>query len=342
MNEYELKLHEVATERGYKVLGQYVNSKTKLEIVCPKGHHFFMIPEAFYGKQQQGCKVCSGKCRKTSAENFEKLLIDRGYSLVGEYLNNHTRVEIICNKGHKFDMTPSSIKAGCSCRVCTGNDPAYAEVKFKKSVTISGYSLIGEYVASGEPVEMICPRGHVWNIRPASFAKGTRCSTCSNNNKQKSKSDFLNFAESKNVTVLSEYVNARTKVKIMCQKGHVSSITPDGFKISTGCPQCATTGYKSSKRGYLYILRHEYNNHFKIGISNSYEKRISNLRLTTPFDFDVVAVFEGDGQEIIDLEQAIHKTMPSAGYKGFDGCTEWIIATNDIILLPEVLGLKHA
>lgn len=98
----------------------YVNSTTKIEIICNKCERsFFQIPVVH--KRGHGCPDCSLKLSQEEAiKNFTKVHGNRyDYSKV-DYKNAHEKVEIICNKcGESFLQAPHNHKAGHGCMKCS-------------------------------------------------------------------------------------------------------------------------------------------------------------------------------------------------------------------------------
>ena len=103
---------------------EYVNSKTKVCIICPEHGEFLQTPEKhLIGR---GCPACS---RVTLARRFsmgQDKFIQRAnevhhgkydYSQV-VYINSHTLINIICPLHGVFCQDPSSHLKGCGCPTC--------------------------------------------------------------------------------------------------------------------------------------------------------------------------------------------------------------------------------
>lgn len=98
-----------------------------------------------------------------------------------------------------------------------------------------------------------------------------------------------------------------------------------------GCPSCANGGYNPSKAGFIYALRSECGMYVKIGISNRPEHRHKDLERATPFIFSCIEKITGDGAKIAELEKYFHGKYERAGFTDFDGCTEWLICTPQLL-----------
>ena len=86
-------------------------------------------------------------------------------------------------------------------------------------------------------VDFNCGHNSNW-ITPHNLKKGSRCSKCSGNCSEKSKEEFCCLAKKEKYTIIGEYINALTKVKLQCPKGHIIEIRPSDFKNGDRCNQC--------------------------------------------------------------------------------------------------------
>lgn len=107
---------ELAESIGYKVNGKYVNSGTKVSMICDKGHYFDSAPVKL--KSGNRCPVCAGCCPKAAKNDFYDLAASINFTVNGKYVNSDTKVSMICDKGHDFDMTPTDFKSGRRCSSC--------------------------------------------------------------------------------------------------------------------------------------------------------------------------------------------------------------------------------
>ena len=100
----------------------YIDNRTKLEIICPIHGSFWQKPNDHLCGH--GCEKC-GAGSKYSTQDFitkaKKVLLHQDknydYSKVN-YVNNYTKVKIICPNHHEFDQTPNAHLLGKGCRFC--------------------------------------------------------------------------------------------------------------------------------------------------------------------------------------------------------------------------------
>ena len=125
---------EIFTERAMKVHDnkydyskvEYKNNKTPVCIICPKHGEFYMRPDNHLNNH--GCKECKNenthiRCNKGVEEFIEEAKKIHGdkydYSKV-EYVNNKTKVCIICPEHGEFWQTPiAHINKKCNCQQCS-------------------------------------------------------------------------------------------------------------------------------------------------------------------------------------------------------------------------------
>lgn len=98
---------------------EYINSNTKINIVCPEHGVFEQLPSIHI--IGHGCSHCgkTGKLNNYLFINKAKLVHgDKfDYSLV-DYESNKTKIQIICSKHGIFEQTPNSHLSGNGCLIC--------------------------------------------------------------------------------------------------------------------------------------------------------------------------------------------------------------------------------
>ena len=89
----------------------------------------------------------------------------------------------------------------------------------------------------------------------------------------------------------------------------------------------------------MYALRSECGGHVKIGITNRDNDRFSELKRNTPFNFSIIEKVSGDGLHIQEIERYFHGKYERSGFSGFDGATEWLVCTPE--LLEEIRSIAN-
>jgi hypothetical protein len=136
----------------------YINSGTKVEIICPKHGSFFQTPRNHIAGQ--ACKECGyEKLKEKFTKNSDKFkeqanLIHNNkydYSKV-KYVNNHTPVEIVCPEHGTFFQSPSSHLKGRRCPDCARISGIEKHIKWSKEEVYkeaSKYTTMSNFQISG-------------------------------------------------------------------------------------------------------------------------------------------------------------------------------------------------
>ena len=195
---------ETFVEKAKKIHGdkydyskvEYKNNKTKICIVCPEHGEFWMKPENHINPKQ-GCPKCANKKKGNNNKITQDEWLQKAKEVHGDkydyskvnYVNNHTKVCIICHKKNEFGeehgefwQTPachSSNKQGCP--KCGGNAHYTTETFIEKAREVHGdkydYSKV-EYKNINEKVCIICPEhGEFWQ-KPTFHIQGCGCQKC--------------------------------------------------------------------------------------------------------------------------------------------------------------------
>jgi len=203
-------------------------------------------------------------------KSFEK----EGYTLLSkEYKNNKTKLDYLCPKGHIHRVSWNCWNTlGNRCPYCYGNTKLDIE-QVRKSFEKEGYVLLSnEYKNAYTKLDYICSKGHKHSITWTDWHYGKRCWYCNGNIKPTY--DFVKYSfEKEGYTLLSkEYINNRTKLKYVCPKGHIHSISFGKWGIGRRCPYCSKKIKKTIKdvrnsfesAGYILLSTKYINNHTKL------------------------------------------------------------------------------
>ena len=180
----------------------YKGATSPITIICPLHGEFLQRPNNHLNGQ--GCPLCANKekgaYRKNNTENFIKRATEKhngkyDYSKV-EYVNNHTKVCIICSEHGEFWQTPSKHLAGQGCKRCKRPNEGMTKEEFiKKARNVHGnkydYSKV-EYVNTVTPVTIICPEHGEFKQKPEYHLTGRGCTICNIGYTLSYKFDLLN------------------------------------------------------------------------------------------------------------------------------------------------------
>ena len=172
---------------------EYVNSKTKVCIICPKHGEFWQIP--YNHLKGFGCCQCGHEKTNASKMSNTQDFIKKAKQVHGdkydyskvEYIKSDIKVCIICPKHGEFWQTPNKHLYGDGCPKCghenvwTTRGRITTEEFIKRAKEIHGdkydYSKV-EYVNSNTNVCILCPKhGEFWQI-PWTHLRGSGCWKC--------------------------------------------------------------------------------------------------------------------------------------------------------------------
>lgn len=197
----------------------YINAKTKVEIICPIHGPFWQRPNdhlSGYGCFTCGYEKLSNILRSTKEQFIEKArTIHRDmydYSKVN-YINNKTKVEIICPEHGSFYQNPEThIRGeGHGCPKCGSIQNSLSsrltlEEYIKKAREIHGnrydYSKV-KYKGGREIIEIICPEhGSFWQQADIHIYNNCGCPVC---NASKGENIIKVLLDKLSIHYLSEY-----------------------------------------------------------------------------------------------------------------------------------------
>lgn len=169
-NNFINKANQIHNNKYDYSLVDYINSKTKVKIICPEHGVFEQMPYCHISGQ--GCPVCgklSGiKSRTKTKEQFikEANLIHNNkydYSKV-DYVNFFTPVKIICYEHGIFEQKPEKHLSGQGCPKCAGRNRTTEEaIKDIESVYPSVYDLSKfEYINATTDSLICCKKHNYW------------------------------------------------------------------------------------------------------------------------------------------------------------------------------------
>ena len=266
---------------GYKLISkEYINSRTKLDIICDKGHKCSINWDNFkYGKRCKECnKLNQRKRYQHSYEHVKTYVESLGFSLLSEnYSNRQELLNIKCSKGHEFKRSFAYLQKNKVCPTC--KEKAKKKEKsdemisiIKEYLEIFGYRLLStEYKDCKTKLNMICNKGHNCSISWSNFKHGKRCKTCSIiNNANRSRHDYSfvkSYFKSFDYELLSDtYANENEPLKVRCPEGHETKMTYKVFK--TGC-RCVICRQSKGEREVIRCLK-------KIGVDYIYNSEYFN------------------------------------------------------------------
>lgn len=125
--------------------------------------------------------------------------------------------------------------------------------------------------------------------------------------------EIVNEWSSKNVSLPSEVAfGSHTQYLWRCPKGHRDyEASPHNRcrENGTGCPDCNTGGFETSKPAYIYFIRHIELAAYKIGIANS-DSKPNRLNVWKALGWEEIQCWESkDGRSIYRAEQDVLRKL---------------------------------
>lgn len=269
-------------------LVDYKTNKSFVKIICHKHGVFEQRP--INHLQGSGCPYCSGTKRLTTQEFIERSKQIHGnkydYS-VTQYVNNDTKVNIICPTHGIFSVNPSSHLKGYGCKECSKesrkdkiNNKANINSRFKRFVYKANkvhhnkydYSQ-ADYKNVFEKIKIICPEHGEFFQVPNEHLRGRGCPKCANishaNKTRKSIEKYIQQAREVHGDKYDYskmiYVNNYTDIEIICPEHGSFFQNPKGHLRGYGCPQC---GGSISEKSISLLLK---NNNISFSTQKKFE-----------------------------------------------------------------------
>ena len=279
---------------------EYKNSRTNIIIICPKHGEFLQRPNNHL--RERGCEKCGGTKKKTTQDIIAEFTDIHGdkynYDRIN-YINNRSKVVIICQDHGEFKQRPNDHLQGTGCPKCAGQNKTTKDLVSEfRNIHKNKYNydkVIYKNVKT--KVIIICSKHGEFLQRPSDHLKRSGCPDCGTDSTAKKRtSDTQQFIEkAKKVHgeiydySLVEYKKDNIPVKIICSKHGVFKQIPNNHLQEKGCPKCVNKN--ETKTGEILT---ELLPNISVERQLSWGK-IFNLKLNRRCDF----YFEKDSQKYI-------------------------------------------
>ena len=244
----------------------FTNIFAKVEVVCPTHGPWMVTPSNFF--KGNGCPKCGVKSQAKTKSMTQEEFVARAKKVHGDsrydfsrarYVNNHTKVEVICPKHGSWMVTPNNFLNGSGCPKCVGRNITQAEFERRANEIHKGkYDLSRtRYVNNSTKIEVVCPEHGSWWVTPANFLlRKSGCPKCGKEKVSRALSMTQKQFEARvreihgNKYDLSRawYVNDATKVEVMCPEHGSWWVRPNGLFYGKGCPECGSAKASNSRR----------------------------------------------------------------------------------------------
>lgn len=261
---YSEWMERAATKYGNKfqyLEDTYIHANKPMTIICPI-HGPFQQSIRNHLRTTCGCPKCGyenlGKSKTSNTEEFiEKARKVHGdkydYSKVN-YINNSTKICIICPEHGEFWQTPADHLTGKECKLC-----GYKKISKSCSLNLKEFVARAKkvhgnkydysksiYNGYNNPITIICPKHGEFEQSVSNHLAGKGCKKCaleySRKIQAKTTEQFIEDAKlvHNNRYDYSKvnYVNASTPITIICKKHKEFEQLPLVHLRGGGCPKC--------------------------------------------------------------------------------------------------------
>ena len=190
------------------------------------------------------------------------------------YVNNGTKVEIVCPKHGSFWITPAShTSTGRGCAECNGGKQRTQEQFLEIAKQAFPHFIYNKviYKNSFEKVEIVCPQHGSFFILPARLLSDSAhgCQKCAEeklSEKAKAKGSLQLFIENakkahgdKYDYSKSQYLGSSEKINITCpEHGDFLMVANNHTSKQYGCPKCSNNGKSKEEKEVVDWLRTVY------------------------------------------------------------------------------------
>ena len=242
-------------KKGECLSTEYQGCFTPLEWRCQYGHTWNAAPANV--KHASWCPYCAQNVKLSLADMNAIAESWGGKCLSKKYVNNKTKLEWQCAKGHKWHAVPDSVKHGYWCPTCAIERTKLTIEEMREIARERGGECLSKkYQGSGIKLTWKCAQRHTWPATPQSVKKGTWCPKCWQNKRKLTLEDMRMTAQERGGECLSKlYLKSGLKLNWKCSEGHTWRATPDHIRKGSWCPTCAREKQKLSLEGMREVAR---------------------------------------------------------------------------------------
>ena len=249
-NEYVKCLVEA---KGWELLNSnYKNPKSILQIKCDKKHIFSTSYNSFAGSK--GCPVCA-KNKTHTYEEIKAAVEKKNWVLLDKEIKNTLqKINCICDKGHHISVQWQNIRDNQRCAACCGNQKYTIEYVREVLKNKNWELLSNEYISNQGKLICKCNNDHIIETSFSRIVQNIGCKYCVGGGRFEF--DFIKkYIENYGFKILSDsYLNAGTKLKLQCPKGHIIDMSFRTFKNNHKAGICPICSIRYSEKTILKFL----------------------------------------------------------------------------------------
>lgn len=192
------------------------------------------------------------------------------------YVNNKTKLLVICSKHGEFSIRPDCLLTGTGCPYCGGTKKNNTETFIEKANYVHNNFFSYEkceYINSNSKVIVTCPIHGDFEVKANNHLNGCNCKKCqiegksheikklpsiNTSTKKLTTEEFIKKAiliyDDKYTYEKCKYVKSNVKVIITCPIHGDFEITPNHFLSNRGCPKCGGN-YRLNTQEFIEKLK---------------------------------------------------------------------------------------
>lgn len=266
------------------------------------------------------------------------------------YVNAHTKIQIICRDHGSFRTQPRKHLEGSGCPVCAINRKRITKEEFiRRSIEVHGDRYIYdqvEWVDTKTKVTITCPEHGDFKQLPSDHMKGIKCRECGYYERTyPNQLDTDLFKERASIIHRGyynynkvEYGSSKDKVTILCPIHGEFYQRPSNHLRGDGCPYCNKGAYNPkvaerhkdkwlNTKAYVYLIKlySDEESFYKVGITTNFKKRFDKSKM--PYNVRELFIKETNKYNATYLEHHIIKYVTTEGLSyspsiKFDGHSE--------------------
>ena len=257
--QFKEQYYEKFPNSVVNIIGEYINSKTKIEVSCKTcGNIWNPIPSNLL----KGCSC--PKCRKK--EQIKKLTFTKEQfvekynskypnkiDILGEYVNAKTKIVCKCKKCQNlFSMTPDNLLKGEGC-ICLIENSTLKKTtqqfknEYYKKFPNSKVIIMGEYIGCKEKIKCQCEEcNYEWETTPDCLLRGSSCYRCRGHiakTTKEFKDEYYEKFPNSSISIIGEYKKENIPIKCKCNicQNIWETTNPHRLLNGCGCPKCSNS-----------------------------------------------------------------------------------------------------
>ena len=189
------------------------------------------------------------KARKVHGDKYNYNLVD--------YINNHSKIIIVCSVHGSFSQIPSNHLSGAACRKCANTTTTEEFLEKIKKIHGDYYDYSNTiYKRSSENIEIICKQHGLFIQKAQTHLRGANCPECAKLNRTQKRTittnQFIEKAKSIHCSLYgydkTVYKGNRIYVEIFCKTHGYFKQTPNSHISGHGCPLCGNINSTKVKK----------------------------------------------------------------------------------------------